>query len=154
MILRKRYWLIYSQPTHSWLLPISSALHPFWSRCLSLSSRGPDRQRGVPPCSAWSRIDTGSEHFCIFSVIFYGWSRWHIHRHRVSTYRWRGRRLTQSQPFDCCEHSPSLNSRQDSTGGLPDWVTSFIHRVIQLLENLPEEGPEGSAGGATEGESV
>jgi hypothetical protein len=50
--------------------------------------------------------------------------------------------------------SPSLNSKQDSTGGLPDWVASFIRRVIQLLENLPDEGPDGSAGGATEGESL
>ncbi|KAF8058272.1 hypothetical protein FPV67DRAFT_1786012 [Lyophyllum atratum] len=39
---------------------------------------------------------------------------------------------------------------KDSTGSFPDWVTSFIRRVIQLLENLPDEGPGGSAGGATE----
>ncbi|KAF9535513.1 hypothetical protein CPB83DRAFT_841889 [Crepidotus variabilis] len=39
---------------------------------------------------------------------------------------------------------------KDSTRDFPDWITSFIRRVIQLLENLPEEGPNGSAGGATE----
>ncbi|KAF8971515.1 hypothetical protein BDZ97DRAFT_1913988 [Flammula alnicola] len=39
---------------------------------------------------------------------------------------------------------------KDSTGGFPDWITSFIHQVIRLLENLPEEGPNGSAGGASE----
>ncbi len=42
---------------------------------------------------------------------------------------------------------------QDSTGSFADWVTSFVSRVIQLLENLPEEGPNGTAGGATEGKS-
>lgn len=30
-------------------------------------------------------------------------------------------------------------------------MTSFIRRVITLLENLPDEGPNGTAGGATEG---
>ncbi|KAF8168284.1 hypothetical protein B0H34DRAFT_792908 [Crassisporium funariophilum] len=39
---------------------------------------------------------------------------------------------------------------KDSTGSFPDWITSFIRRVIQLLENLPEEGPNGTAGGASE----
>ncbi|KAG6832246.1 hypothetical protein H0H92_004211 [Tricholoma furcatifolium] len=39
---------------------------------------------------------------------------------------------------------------KDSTGNFPDWVASFIRRVIQLLENLPDESPGGSAGGATE----
>ncbi|RXW16590.1 hypothetical protein EST38_g9267 [Candolleomyces aberdarensis] len=39
---------------------------------------------------------------------------------------------------------------QDSTGSFPDWIANFIRRVIQLLENLPEEGPSGSAGGASE----
>ncbi|KDR84809.1 hypothetical protein GALMADRAFT_217878 [Galerina marginata CBS 339.88] len=39
---------------------------------------------------------------------------------------------------------------KDSTGGFPDWITNFIRRVIQLLENLPEEGPNGTAGGASE----
>ncbi|KAF9036519.1 hypothetical protein BDZ89DRAFT_1100671 [Hymenopellis radicata] len=38
----------------------------------------------------------------------------------------------------------------DSTGSFADWVTSFVGRVIQLLENLPDEGPNGAAGGATE----
>ncbi|KAF5337122.1 hypothetical protein D9611_003196 [Ephemerocybe angulata] len=39
---------------------------------------------------------------------------------------------------------------RDTTGSFPDWIASFIRRVIQLLENLPEEGPSGSAGGASE----
>ncbi|KAG6902315.1 hypothetical protein C0995_001694 [Termitomyces sp. Mi166 len=39
---------------------------------------------------------------------------------------------------------------KDSTGNLSDWVASFIRRVIQLFENLPDEGPDGSAGGTTE----
>ncbi|TFK76829.1 hypothetical protein BDN72DRAFT_890635 [Pluteus cervinus] len=39
---------------------------------------------------------------------------------------------------------------KDTTGSFPDWITSFIRRVIQLLENLPEEGPGGTAGGASE----
>lgn len=40
---------------------------------------------------------------------------------------------------------------KDTTASFADWVTSFIRQVIQLLENLPEEGANGSAGGATEG---
>jgi proteasome activator subunit 4 len=40
---------------------------------------------------------------------------------------------------------------RDSTGGFASWVANFIRRVIQLLENLPEEGANGSAGGTTEG---
>jgi proteasome activator subunit 4 len=35
---------------------------------------------------------------------------------------------------------------RESTAGFPDWIASFIRRVILLLDNLPEE-----AGGATEG---
>ncbi|KAF8998336.1 hypothetical protein BDZ89DRAFT_1105652 [Hymenopellis radicata] len=35
---------------------------------------------------------------------------------------------------------------KDSTGSFADWVTSFVSRVIQLLENLPDEGPNGAAG--------
>ncbi|KAF8226105.1 hypothetical protein L208DRAFT_1425249 [Tricholoma matsutake] len=38
---------------------------------------------------------------------------------------------------------------RDSTSSFPDWVANFICRVIQLLENLPDEG---LASGATEGE--
>lgn len=45
----------------------------------------------------------------------------------------------------------ALLFNQDSTGSFPDWIASFIRRVIQLLENLPEEGPNGSSGGPTEG---
>jgi proteasome activator subunit 4 len=37
-----------------------------------------------------------------------------------------------------------------ATGGFADWVASFIRRVILLLENLPEEGPNGHTGGTTE----
>ena len=40
---------------------------------------------------------------------------------------------------------------KDTTGSFADWVTSLIRRVIQLLENLPEEGTHGNAGGASEG---
>ena len=41
---------------------------------------------------------------------------------------------------------------RDTAGTFADWVTAFLHRVILLFENLPEEGPNGTAGGATEGE--
>ena len=37
---------------------------------------------------------------------------------------------------------------RESTAGFPDWIASFIRRVILLFDNLPEE-----AGGATEGKS-
>ncbi|KAM6497955.1 hypothetical protein JOM56_005903 [Amanita muscaria] len=43
---------------------------------------------------------------------------------------------------------------KDSTASFPDWVASFVRRVIQLFENLPEEGPSGTAGGASEGVQV
>ena len=36
---------------------------------------------------------------------------------------------------------------KDTTATLAGWVDSFIRRVIQLLENLPEEGENGSIGG-------
>lgn len=36
---------------------------------------------------------------------------------------------------------------REATGGFPEWIASFIRRVILLFDNLPEE-----AGGATEGE--
>ncbi|KAI0651592.1 hypothetical protein C8Q79DRAFT_934115 [Trametes meyenii] len=39
---------------------------------------------------------------------------------------------------------------RDTAGTFADWVTAFLRRVILLFENLPEEGPNGSAGGATE----
>jgi len=35
---------------------------------------------------------------------------------------------------------------RESTADFPDWIASFIRRVILLFDNLPEE-----AGGATEG---
>ncbi|KAI9066676.1 hypothetical protein FKP32DRAFT_1589371 [Trametes sanguinea] len=39
---------------------------------------------------------------------------------------------------------------RDTAGTFADWVSSFLRRVILLFENLPEEGPNGTAGGATE----
>ncbi|KAH7923993.1 hypothetical protein BV22DRAFT_1196262 [Leucogyrophana mollusca] len=39
---------------------------------------------------------------------------------------------------------------KDTTASFASWVANFIRRVIQLLENLPEEGANGSAGGASE----
>ncbi|KAI0639143.1 hypothetical protein C8Q77DRAFT_1152142 [Trametes polyzona] len=39
---------------------------------------------------------------------------------------------------------------RDTAGTFADWVAAFLRRVILLFENLPEEGPNGSAGGATE----
>ncbi|KAF8649879.1 hypothetical protein AX16_005641 [Volvariella volvacea WC 439] len=41
-----------------------------------------------------------------------------------------------------------------TTGAFADWVTSLIRRIIQLMENLPEEGPNGTAGGASEVQMV
>lgn len=35
---------------------------------------------------------------------------------------------------------------RDSTSGFANWVTSFIRRVILLLENLPEEDPAANPG--------
>lgn len=41
---------------------------------------------------------------------------------------------------------------KQSTSGFADWIASFIRRVILLLENLPEEGADGTPrGGETEG---
>ncbi|KAK0473258.1 hypothetical protein IW261DRAFT_1553160 [Armillaria novae-zelandiae] len=57
---------------------------------------------------------------------------------------------------DLVDEEPRLSNEdedtllKDTTGSFADWVTSFIRRVIQLLENLPEEGPNGSSGGAVE----
>ena len=42
---------------------------------------------------------------------------------------------------------------KDTAGTFADWVAAFLQRVILLFENLPEEGPNGTAGGATEGKS-
>ncbi|KAI0768547.1 hypothetical protein BD413DRAFT_614418 [Trametes elegans] len=39
---------------------------------------------------------------------------------------------------------------RDTSGTFADWVAAFLRRVILLFENLPEEGPNGAAGGATE----
>jgi proteasome activator subunit 4 len=38
---------------------------------------------------------------------------------------------------------------RESTAGFANWVTSFIRRVILLLENLPEESSTGQSGGGT-----
>ncbi|KAJ3917772.1 hypothetical protein F5877DRAFT_79643 [Lentinula edodes] len=35
---------------------------------------------------------------------------------------------------------------KDSTASFADWLANFIRRVIQLMENLPEEGPDGKSG--------
>ncbi|KAJ4476693.1 hypothetical protein J3R30DRAFT_3704168 [Lentinula aciculospora] len=39
---------------------------------------------------------------------------------------------------------------KDTTASFADWLANFIRRVIQLMENLPEEGPNGYSGGTTE----
>ncbi|KAH9921997.1 uncharacterized protein BXZ73DRAFT_91690 [Epithele typhae] len=39
---------------------------------------------------------------------------------------------------------------RDTSATFADWVAAFLQRVIVLFENLPEEGPNGTAGGATE----
>ncbi|KAH7880399.1 uncharacterized protein C8R40DRAFT_1165366 [Lentinula edodes] len=43
---------------------------------------------------------------------------------------------------------------KDSTASFADWLANFIRRVIQLMENLPEEGPDGKSGGTTEAQVV
>ncbi len=44
---------------------------------------------------------------------------------------------------------------KESTASFADWITSFIRRVILLLENLPEEGLDGvPRSGATESKCV
>lgn len=41
---------------------------------------------------------------------------------------------------------------RESTASFADWIANFIRRVILLLENLPEEGTDGSPrGGESEG---
>jgi proteasome activator subunit 4 len=40
---------------------------------------------------------------------------------------------------------------KDTTASFADWVTSFVRRVIQLLENLPDEGANDVGGSETEG---
>ncbi|KAJ3973169.1 hypothetical protein EV361DRAFT_980091 [Lentinula raphanica] len=39
---------------------------------------------------------------------------------------------------------------KDTTASFADWLANFVRRVIQLMENLPDEGPNGYSGGATE----
>ena len=43
---------------------------------------------------------------------------------------------------------------KDTTSGFAHWIDSFMRRMIQLLENLPEEGENSSTGGETEGTTV
>lgn len=44
---------------------------------------------------------------------------------------------------------------RESTAGFSNFVTSWFHRVIMLVENLPEEGQYGTrAGGADEGQNT
>ena len=43
---------------------------------------------------------------------------------------------------------------RETTAGFADWISAFIGRVILLLDNLPEEGTDGSVrGGESEGRS-
>ncbi|KAJ8514936.1 hypothetical protein ONZ45_g7571 [Pleurotus djamor] len=62
--------------------------------------------------------------------------------------------LTDMESLDSYE--PQLSKEQEdalvktSTGDFAEWITSFIRRIIQLLENLPEEGVDGTAGGVSE----
>ncbi|KAI5124439.1 hypothetical protein M0805_008323 [Coniferiporia weirii] len=44
---------------------------------------------------------------------------------------------------------------RESTASFADWISSFIHRVILLLENLPEEGTDGTLrGGESEAQVI
>jgi proteasome activator subunit 4 len=63
-----------------------------------------------------------------------------------------GDQLDESQPRLSDEEEDVL--LKDTTASFAGWVTSFIRRVIQLLENLPEEGASGTAGGASEGTNI
>jgi proteasome activator subunit 4 len=47
-----------------------------------------------------------------------------------------------------------LENRQDSTRDFPDWIANFIRRVIQLLENLPDEDQNGNTEETTESQSL
>ncbi|TFK57485.1 hypothetical protein OE88DRAFT_1651225 [Heliocybe sulcata] len=77
------------------------------------------------------------------------------------------RKLTESLPmldFNKSNHEgiePGMDRRltkaeedallRDATGAFADWVASFMRRVIQLFENLPDERGDGTgAGGTTE----
>lgn len=64
--------------------------------------------------------------------------------------------------FGAEEHDgePRLSDKEEdalvreSTAGFANFVTSLFHRVIMLMENLPEEGQAGTrAGGVDEGTS-
>lgn len=37
---------------------------------------------------------------------------------------------------------------RESTSSFADWISNFIRRVTLLLDNLPEEGPDGSSRGS------
>ena len=54
------------------------------------------------------------------------------------------------------EHHPNDEEEdallKESTASFADWIANFIRRVILLLENLPEEGSDGTPrSGETEG---
>lgn len=72
----------------------------------------------------------------------------------------QGSRTIQDLEGRKLDVEPALPNRQedllvrDTTGSFVDWVTSFVDRVIRLLENLPDEGENGSASGASEGELI
>ncbi|KIY51373.1 hypothetical protein FISHEDRAFT_37518 [Fistulina hepatica ATCC 64428] len=64
-------------------------------------------------------------------------------------------------PFiDLEDFDPRLSDEEEdallkeSTGDFADWVANFIRRVIQLLENLPEENDHGSGEGTVETQLV
>ncbi len=52
--------------------------------------------------------------------------------------------LSDGLPLSKAEEDALL---RESTADFPDWIASFIRRVILLFDNLPEE-----AGGASEGQ--
>ncbi|KAG1716353.1 hypothetical protein ID866_837 [Astraeus odoratus] len=60
--------------------------------------------------------------------------------------------VTTETNGDIEQFSPEMEDAllRDTTGSFASWIASFVRRVIQLLENLPEEGANGTAGGASE----
>lgn len=59
--------------------------------------------------------------------------------------------LLKVRPLESPLYCTTSERWQDTTSSFADWVASFIRRVIQLLENLPDEGLNGSAQASTEG---
>jgi len=83
--------------------------------------------------------------------------------HNGSTIRLQLPTLSIGNGFGEQEHDgePRLSNEEEdalvrvSTCGFASFVTSLFHRVITLMENLPEEGQAGTrAGGADEGQSL